>query len=220
MNVDAAGVVNDSGKALPALYAVANAPIFAFNDAFFGGEVVGGPMNSVVESSRMTAAVAVRILGGEKAGDIKILPSGFRSAEIRLAAIAALGHQREQAATGKRSSLSPADDLAAIFLANGGDQCRAGDANRGSSLHLIWEDRRRRRSEANALALTGELAHMNRVVTAGQLTASIAHEIRQPLSAIASFGSAGLRWLKHEPPDLDKARSGLENIVSRGASGR
>ena len=77
MNVDAAGVVHEGGKALPALYAVANAPIFAFNDAFFGGEVVGGPMNSVVEGSRLTAAVAVRILGGEKAGDIKIPPIGF-----------------------------------------------------------------------------------------------------------------------------------------------
>ena len=81
-------------------------------------------------------------------------------------------------------------------------------------LALIWEDRRRRSSEANALALTDELAHMNRVVTAGQLTASIAHEIRQPLGAIASFGSAGLRWLKHDPPNLDKARNGLENIVT------
>ena len=129
MNVDAAGVVHEGDKALPALYAVANAPIFAFNDAFFGGEVVGGPMNSVVESSRLTAAVAIRILGGEKAGDIKIPPSGFRNAEIRLAAIAALGHQREQAAAGKRSPLSRADDLAAIFLANGGDPCRAGDAD-------------------------------------------------------------------------------------------
>ena len=85
---------------------------------------------------------------------------------------------------------------------------------------MIWEDRRRRRSEANALALTGELAHMNRVVTAGQLTASIAHEIRQPLGAIASFGCAGLNWLKHEPPDLDEVRSGLENIVNAGASRR
>ena len=61
----------------------------------------------------------------------------------------------------------------------------------------------------------GELAHMNRVATAGQLTASIAHEIRQPLSSIASFGSAGLRWLKHDPPNLDEARSGLENIVNQ-----
>ena len=77
MNVDAAGVVHEGDKALPTLYAVANAPIFSFNDAFFGGEVVGGPMNSVVEASRLTVAVAVRILGGEKAGDIKIPPIGF-----------------------------------------------------------------------------------------------------------------------------------------------
>jgi len=77
MNVDAAGVVHEGDKALPTLYAVANAPIFSFTDAFFGGEVVGGPMNSVVEASRMTVAVAVRILGGEKAGDIKVLPIGF-----------------------------------------------------------------------------------------------------------------------------------------------
>ena len=77
MNVDAAGVVHEGDKGLPTLYAVANAPIFSFTDAFFGGEVVGGPMNSVVEASRLTVAVAVRILGGEKAGDIKIPPIGF-----------------------------------------------------------------------------------------------------------------------------------------------
>jgi C4-dicarboxylate-specific signal transduction histidine kinase len=58
-----------------------------------------------------------------------------------------------------------------------------------------------------------ELARMNRVVTAGQLTASIAHEIRQPLSSISTFGNAGLNWLKREPPNLDGARSGPENIV-------
>ena len=77
MNVDAAGVVHEGDKGLPTLYAVANAPIFSFTDAFFGGEVVGGPMNSVVEASRLTAAVAIRILGGERAGDIKLPPIGF-----------------------------------------------------------------------------------------------------------------------------------------------
>ena len=61
----------------------------------------------------------------------------------------------------------------------------------------------------------GELAHMNRIATAGQLTASIAHEIRQPLASIASFGSAGLNWLKRQPPDVDEVRSGLENIVKQ-----
>ena len=80
---------------------------------------------------------------------------------------------------------------------------------------LFYEDRRRRRSEANAQMLMGELAHINRVVTAGQLTASIAHEIRQPLNSIATFSSAGLNWLKHNPPNLDKARNGLEKIIDQ-----
>jgi len=44
MNVDAAGVVHEGDTGLPRLYAVANAPIFTFDDSFFGREIVGGPM--------------------------------------------------------------------------------------------------------------------------------------------------------------------------------
>ena len=77
MNVDAAGVVHEDDKALKRLYAVANAPIFSYNDAFFGREIVGGPMHSVSEGSRLTASVAIRLLGGEKAGDIKVPATGF-----------------------------------------------------------------------------------------------------------------------------------------------
>ena len=77
MNVDAAGVVHEDDKALKRLYAVANAPIFSHNDTFFGREIVGGPMHSVSEGSRLTASVAIRILGGEKAGDIKVPATGF-----------------------------------------------------------------------------------------------------------------------------------------------
>ena len=77
MNVDAAAVQHEGEKALARLHAVANAPIFSFADVFFGRELVGGPMHSVLEGSRETAAVAIRILGGEKAGDIKIPPTRF-----------------------------------------------------------------------------------------------------------------------------------------------
>ena len=77
MNVDAAGVVHDGDTGLPRLHAVANAPIFSYDDSFFGGAIVGGPMHSVLEGSRATAAVAIRVLGGEKPGDIKEPPIGF-----------------------------------------------------------------------------------------------------------------------------------------------
>ena len=212
MNVDAAGVVHEGGKALPALYAVANAPIFAFNDAFFGGEIVGGPMNSVVEGSRLTAAVAVRILGGEKAGDIKIPPIGFATPKFDWRQMQRWGISESRLPPGSEIHFREPTiwqqyfwRMLAILLAL--------VVQTALIVALIWEDRRRRRSEANALALANELAHMNRVITAGQLTASIAHEIRQPLSSISSFGNAGLNWLKREPPNLDNARSGLENIV-------
>ena len=77
MNIDAAGIVHDDGKALKQIHSVANAPIFAHSDGFFGDGIVGGPMHSVIEGSRLTASVAVRILGGERASDIKVLATGF-----------------------------------------------------------------------------------------------------------------------------------------------
>jgi hypothetical protein len=58
MSVDAAGVVHEEDKALKALHAVANAPIFALNDTSFGDGIVGGAMHSVTEGSRLTASVA------------------------------------------------------------------------------------------------------------------------------------------------------------------
>jgi hypothetical protein len=59
------------------LHAVANAPVFSFNDTSFGDGIVGGPMHSVSEGSHLTASVAIRILGGERAGDIKVPATGF-----------------------------------------------------------------------------------------------------------------------------------------------
>ena len=70
MNVDAAGVVHEGDRALTRLHAVANAPIFSYNDAFFGRAIVGGPMHSVIEGSRLAASVAIRILDGERPGAI------------------------------------------------------------------------------------------------------------------------------------------------------
>jgi PAS domain S-box-containing protein len=61
-----------------------------------------------------------------------------------------------------------------------------------------------------------ELAHLNRVMTLGELTASIAHEVNQPLAGVVTNGAACLRWLDREPPDLGEARGALESVISDG----
>jgi signal transduction histidine kinase len=67
-------------------------------------------------------------------------------------------------------------------------------------------------SEALREAQT-ELAHVNRVMTMGQLTASIAHEVSQPIAATATSAEAALRWLDRQPPNLEEARQALAGIA-------
>jgi len=64
--------------------------------------------------------------------------------------------------------------------------------------------------------LEAELAHINRVNVIGEMTASIAHEINQPLSGVVSNGSACLRWLASTPPNLEEAREAAHRIVRDG----
>src|SRR5262249_50034114 len=61
-----------------------------------------------------------------------------------------------------------------------------------------------------------ELAHMARITTLSALTASIAHEVSQPLAAIEANASAALNWLAAAPPDLDRVRDALDAIVADG----
>jgi PAS domain S-box-containing protein len=59
-----------------------------------------------------------------------------------------------------------------------------------------------------------ELAHVTRVATLGELTASIAHEVNQPLAAVVANADAALRWLDRETPDLAAARRSVEWVIS------
>src|SRR6516225_8370016 len=65
-------------------------------------------------------------------------------------------------------------------------------------------------------AAQAELARSAHVSRMGAMTASIAHEVNQPLAAVVGFGSAGLRWLEQTPPAIDKARECLKSIVRAG----
>jgi C4-dicarboxylate-specific signal transduction histidine kinase len=58
-----------------------------------------------------------------------------------------------------------------------------------------------------------ELAHVTRVTTLGELSASIAHEVSQPIAAIMTNGDAGMRWLDRDEPQLNEVREALNNML-------
>jgi C4-dicarboxylate-specific signal transduction histidine kinase len=69
-------------------------------------------------------------------------------------------------------------------------------------------------AEITAYEAQAQLAQVSRVTMLGELTASIAHEVNQPVAATVMNGNACLRWLSADPPNLDEARATLERIVS------
>jgi len=74
----------------------------------------------------------------------------------------------------------------------------------------------RKRSDLALRAAHSELARVSQFSAMGVMTASIGHEIRQPLAAIVTGAHAGLRWISRSPPNVDEARQTLKNIVQEG----
>jgi signal transduction histidine kinase len=142
-------------------------------------------MTSVLGVSRETALIAVRILGGEKAGDIKVPPIGWDTpkfdwrqmqrwgiSESRLPAGSGILF-REPTAWEKYRWQIVVTAIALLFQT-------------ALIVGLLYEHRRRRTVEVEARQRMAQLAHLNRQTTAGELSASIAHELNQPLGAILS----------------------------------
>ena len=74
----------------------------------------------------------------------------------------------------------------------------------------------RNRAQARLAESQAELTHMARVTTLGQLAASIAHEVNQPLSAIITYAKSGRRWLAREAPDAAEVADCLDHVASNG----
>jgi len=88
-----------------------------------------------------------------------------------------------------------------------------GDA---SVLVFVVDNTERQRAQDALLLAQTELAHASRVSTLGELTASIAHEVNQPLMSVVTYGEAGMRWLRRDPPELHEVDTAITRIVSEG----
>jgi signal transduction histidine kinase len=213
--VDAAGVSHQEFDALTLLRAVTNAPIFSFVDAYLGKGIVGGPLISTREVAEATARAAVRILDGEMPGDVRTSPIGFGTPKFDWRELQRWNISESRLPPGSTVLFQPPTAwdqyrweiilIAAAFLLQ--SALIAG---------LAFEHLRRRNAEILARRSIGELANMNRVATAGKLSASIAHEMKQPLAAMVTNVGAGLRWLGAAEPNLEETRAALQSVIKDG----
>lgn len=211
MSVDAAGIVHEGDLALRRLHAVANAPIFSYQEAFFGGSTVGGPMHSTMETSRETVDAAIRILRGEKPSSIKYDPIGFAAPKYDWRELLRWGISESNLPAGSEivfreptiweSYRGQLLLIAAIILVQA-----------GLISGLLHERRRRQVAEVESRQRFAELAHANRYSAVGELTTSIAHELNQPLGSILTNAETAELMLKAASPDLDEIRHILADI--------
>jgi PAS domain S-box-containing protein len=92
--------------------------------------------------------------------------------------------------------------------------------NEAGDRRLVLEINRditeRRQTQESLQQAQANLARVNRVMLVGEMTASVAHEVNQPIAAAVTNASACLRWLAAQPPDMEKARQALERIIRDG----
>jgi signal transduction histidine kinase len=109
----------------------------------------------------------------------------------------------------------------ASFLISNSDVQLTGLVNCGISILAIaatgFLALRIESAELAAREARAQLAHISRVTMLGELTASIAHEVNQPLTATLINGNACLSWLGAEPPNLEEANRALQRIISDAA---
>ncbi|GAB2551870.1 PAS domain-containing sensor histidine kinase [Rhodanobacter koreensis] len=108
------------------------------------------------------------------------------------------------------------------FLRTIGHHNPLGEIGEYVGITMDITERKRAEDERERLRqLENDLAHINRVNMMGELAAALAHEIKQPIAASITSANALLRWLAHEPPDLERARataSRIEQDANRAAN--
>ncbi|WP_456839390.1 sensor histidine kinase [Bradyrhizobium sp. USDA 4486] len=211
MSVDAAGIVHESDIALRSLHAVANAPIFSYQEPFFGGSTVGGPMHLVAETSSRTVSAALRVLGGEKPANVKYEPVGFAPPRYDWRELRRWGISESRLPPGSQVLFREPNIweryrwqmllITAVFLVQA-----------GLISGLLHERRGRRLAEVESRQRLAELAHANRYSAVGELTTSIAHELNQPLGSILTNAETAELLLKSASPDVDEIRQILADI--------
>src|SRR5262245_22599279 len=202
-----------SRDALVSILEVANRPIVVDLDTNVGYGSLGGLVADPAPIGSEAAKVALRILNGET--DIPVAMGNFVTPVFDWRQLQKWGISEDKVPPGSvlrfRQPTAWEQYYWQIMLVGAAFLIQS-----GMMIGLFLEHRHRRAAEALARRSMGELANLNRVATAGELSASIAHEVNQPLAAMVANANAGLRLLALPNPDIEETRAALECVVDDG----
>jgi signal transduction histidine kinase len=216
---DAAGVTYNEDDALARLHAVSRAPINGMFQHEIGLGIVGGRLYQGELEGEESARIAARILRGEAASSIPPKVVG---------AAAPMYDWRELQRWQMSESRVPAGSVIKFREASGWERYRwqiaiaaAVMATQAMLLFGMFVQLRRRHvaeaarrvAEADAQQKREELAHLSRVAVLGELTATLTHEINQPLTAVLTNASVALDFLNAPQLDVEEIRAMLSDIV-------
>jgi signal transduction histidine kinase len=110
----------------------------------------------------------------------------------------------------------PAGDVKHVAVVARGGRDKSGQIEFVGAIMDVTE---RKLAEESLRKAQANLAHITRLTTVGELTASIAHEVNQPLAAVVTNANACLRWLEHKPPNYDEVHDAIRRIIRDGNRG-
>jgi signal transduction histidine kinase len=209
---DAAGVSFEQDQALLGLRAVSSAPVFAYSESQLGSGIVGGRLMPDRSLGVKAAGVAVRILRGEDPARIALPPLGTLPPAFDWRELKRWGIDEARLPPGSTIMFRPPSFwglyrwhvLGVLGIVALQSALIAG---------LLVQRRRSSRAEREMRQLKDQLAHSGRIATIGEMAATLAHELNQPLAAILSNAQAASRFLNSASPDMDEVRDILRDIA-------
>jgi signal transduction histidine kinase len=201
--------------ALGYLAEAANRPIVVAAETFVGSGGVGGYVLTPAAVGEEAAGIALRILNGESTSTIPIAQGDvvrpiFDWRELRRWGISESRLPEGSEIRFREPILWQRYRFQLLAI------CAALLVQWALITWLVYEHRRRRAAELAARNTMAELTHMNRMATAGELSASIAHELNQPLAGITMAASMASRSLIAKTLDVEKVKRTLDQIVDAG----
>jgi signal transduction histidine kinase len=212
---DGAGETLVPREVVERVSAAATAPTYGFLEQYVGRGIVGGDVNSLSAHGVEAAKLALQVLAGTEASRPQV-------AEVPTNKI--LFDWRQLRRWGISESKLPAGSEIWFREITEWEQYKLQILAITAAIltqavliaWLIHERQYRRRAERTARETFSELTAMNRMATASELSAAIAHEIRQPITGMVTMANAALRWLSRENPDIGRAREAMNKVVAAG----